>query len=326
MTMNRRQFAASAAALCPLPYSRGSFAGAYPDRSIRMIVPYPPGGGSDAFARVVAPVMSEVLGQQVYIDNRPGASSIIGATAVAHAAADGYTFLLGDMSTYSTNRTLFKKISYDSFTDLAPIALTARFGLILVVHPSIPATTLREFIGLAKARQESLSYGSPGVGTPHHLAMELLSKRAGIQLNHVPYKGDGPAMQDLQGGQIPVLISSLASASQHMKTDKVRAIASTGAARLQQAPQVPTIAESGIAGFDAWAWQGFAAPAGTPQPIIHTLNQAFAKAANNASVRQRLAELGGELTPSSADAMHKHMRSEADVWAPIIREAGISLV
>ena len=323
MTMNRRSVAA---ALCALPFASASRAASYTDRSIRMIVPYPPGGGTDAFARAVAPVMSDALGQQVFIDNRPGASGIIGATAVANAPADGYTFLLGDMSTYSTNRTLFKKISYDSFTDLTPITLTARFGLMLVVHPSVPAASLQELIALAKSKPEALSYGSPGVGTPHHLAMELLAKRAGIKLNHVPYKGDGPAMQDLLGGQIPVLISSLATASQYLKANKVRAIASTGAARLQQAPQVPTISESGISGFNAWAWQGFAAPAGTPPAIVNTLNQAYAKAAANPAVRQRLADLGGELIPSSVEDMHKYMRSEAEAWAPIIRDAGISLV
>ncbi len=326
MKMNRRGFTACAAAMCALPFSTTSRAGAYPERSIRMIVPYPPGGGTDAFARAVAPVMSESLGQQVFIDNRPGGSSIISATAVAHAPADGYTFLLGDMGTYSTNRALFKKISYDSFTDLTPITLTARFGLLLVVHPSVPARTLQEFIALAKASPDSLSWGSPGVGTPHHLAMEMLMRRAGIKLNHVPYKGDGPAMQDLLGGQIPVLMSSLATANQHMKVNKVYAIASTGGSRLQQAPQIPTVAESGISGFDAWGWQGFAAPAKTPPAIVNALNRAFAKTAENADVRQRLADLGGEMIPSTPEEMNRHMHREAEVWAPIIRDAGISLV
>lgn len=324
MTINRRHFAATAA-LCVIPFAQSSRAASYPNHSIRMVVPYPPGGAADAFARAVAPVMSEALGQQVYIDNRPGGSSIIGATAVAHAAPDGYTFLLGDMSTYSTNRTIFKKISYDTFTDLTPITLTARFGLLLVVHPSVPVTTLQEFIALAKTRPGALSYGSPGIGSPHHLAMELLSKRAGIKLNHVPYKGDGPAMQDLLSGQIPVLISSLASANQHLKANKVRAIVSTGASRLQQAPQVPTISESGIKGFDTWAWQGFAAPTGTSPNIINTLNQAYAKAAADPRVRQRLVDLGGEVSSSTAEGMHQLMRSEAEAWGAVIREAGINL-
>ncbi|WP_264293863.1 Bug family tripartite tricarboxylate transporter substrate binding protein [Diaphorobacter aerolatus] len=269
--------------------------------------------------------MGEILGQSVVIDNRPGASSIIGATAVARAPADGYTFLLGDMGTYSTNRSLFKKLSYDSFTDLAPITLTARFGLMLVVHPSLPVKTLQEFIALAKSRPDTLSYGTPGTGTPHHLAMEMLMRRTGIKLTHVPYKGGGPAMQDLVGGQISVLMSDLATASQFIKTDKVRPIASTGAARLQLAPQVPTMAESGVSGFDAWAWQGFAAPAGTPERIIAALNEAYAKAATHASVKQRLADLGGELIPSSPQEMNTHMRREAKVWAQIVQESGISL-
>lgn len=325
MSLNRRSFVTSVTAMGLMPLAKPVFAAAYPDHSIRMIVPYPPGGGTDAFARVVAPAMSEALGQQIFIDNRPGASSIIGATAVAHAPADGYTFLLGDMGTYATNRLLFKKISYDSFTDLAPVTLTARFGLLLVVNPSVPAKTLKEFIELAKAKPETLSYGTPGVGTPHHLAMEMLLRRAGIKMNHVPYKGDGPAMQDLIGGQIPVLISSLASASQYLKIGKVVAIASTGNVRLEQAPQIPTVAESGMPGFDAWGWQGFSAPAGTPAAVIRTLNQAYAKACTNATVRQRLADFGGELTPSTPEAMDAYMRREAQTWAPIVRDAGISL-
>ena len=326
MRMNRRAFVSSTAALCCLPAaSSSSFAATYPDKPIKLIVPYPPGGGTDAFARTVAPVMSEVLGQQIVIDNRPGASSIIGATAVARSPADGYTFLQGDMGTFSTNRSLFKKISYDSFTDFAPITLTARFGLMLVVNPSVPVKTLQEFIALAKARPDSLSFGTPGTGSPHHLAMEMLLRRTGIQLTHVPYKGGGPAMQDLVGGQVPVLMSDLATASQFIKSGKVRPIASTGSARLEQSPQVPTLAESGVPGFDAWAWQAFAAPTGTPAAIIQALNAAYAKAAANAAVKQRLADLGGELTPSSPEEMNTHMRREAQLWAQIIRDSNISL-
>lgn len=324
VVMKRRTFLGSSLALGGFPFVVRSETKGFPSRSIRMVVPYPPGGGTDAFARTVAPAMSEILGQQIFIDNRPGGSSIIGATAVAHAPADGYTFLLGDMSTFATNRALFKKISYDSFTDFAPITLSARFGLMLVVHPSVPVKNLQELIALAKSKPELLSYGTPGVGTPHHLTMEMLMLRTGIKLNHVPYKGDGPAMQDLLSGQVPVLITSLASARQHMEADKVRALVSTGKERLRQAPQLPTVAESGFEGFDTWVWQGFAAPAKTPAPIIEQLNDAYAKATQTTAVRQRMEELGGELIPSSSQDMDRLMRREAEIWLPIIRKAGIS--
>lgn len=325
MQMHRRNFMTTAAAVWATSAAALGTTQGYPHQPIKLIVPYPPGGGTDAFARVVAPAMSDILGQQIVVDNRPGASSIIGATLAARAPADGYTFLQGDMGTYATNRSMFKKISYDSFKDLAPITLTARFGLMLVVHPSVQATTLQEFIQLAKTTPEALSYGTPGTGTPHHLAMEMLMRRAGFRLTHIPYRGGGPAMQDLVGGQVRVLMSDLASASQFIQTNKVRPLASTGSTRLEQARQVPTIAESGIDGFDAWAWQGFSAPAATPGTIIQTLNAAYAKAAAVPAVKQRLADLGGELTPSSPQAMSAYMRREAEHWAHIIRDAHITL-
>ncbi len=322
----RRAFLAASAAALAIPGM--ALAAAYPERPIRLIVPYPPGGGTDAFARTVGPRMAEALGQPVVIDNRPGASSTIGATAVAHAPADGYTMLLGDMGTFSVNRSMFRKLAYDSFTDFAPVGLTARLGLLVVVGSAVPARTLEEFVALARAQPGALSYGTPGTGTPHHLAMELLLRRAGVTATHVPYKGAGPAMQDLLGGQIPVLLTDLATASQHLRGGKLRVLAQCGARRLPQIAEVPTVAEAGgpaLAGYDVAAWQGFAVPAATPPAAIAALNAAYLKAAAEPAVRQRMADLGGELTPGTPQAMDEQVRREAALWQRIVREANITI-
>ncbi len=297
----------------------------YPTKPVKLIVPYPPGGGSDTFARTVSPKLSEELGQQFIIDNRPGAATIIGADLVAKSPADGYTLLLGDNSTYAVNSSLYKKMPYDALKDFSPITLTARFALVLVVNPSVQAQSVQDFIRLAKSQPGKLSYGSPGAGSPHHLAMELFAQRAGISLVHVPYKGGAPATQDLLGGSLPAMMLDFATASQHMKSGKLRALATASDKRLPQFAEVPTIAESGFAGYEAWAWQGIVAPTGTPPAVITRLNAALTKVAADPDVKKRMTDLGGDFVPSTPAAMQTYMRAETAKWAKIIKDANISI-
>lgn len=297
----------------------------YPSKPIKLIVPYPPGGGSDTFARTVSPKLSDELGQQFIIDNRPGAATIIGADLVAKSPADGYALLLGDNSTYAVNSSLYKKMPYDALKDFSPITLTARFALVLVVNPSVQAQSVQDFIRLAKSQPGKLSYGSPGAGSPHHLAMELFAQRAGISLVHVPYKGGAPATQDLLGGSLPAMMLDFATASQHMKSGKLRALATASDKRLPQFAEVPTIAESGFAGYEAWAWQGIVAPTGTPPAVITRLNAALTKVAADPDVKKRMTDLGGDFVPSTPAAMQTYMRAETAKWAKIIKDANISI-
>lgn len=297
----------------------------YPSKPIKLIVPYPPGGGSDTFARTVSPKLSDELGQQFIIDNRPGAATIIGADLVAKSPADGYTLLLGDNSTYAVNSSLYKKMPYDALKDFSPITLTARFALVLVVNPSVQAQSVQDFIRLAKSQPGKLSYGSPGAGSPHHLAMELFAQRAGISLVHVPYKGGAPATQDLLGGSLPAMMLDFATASQHMKSGKLRALATASDKRLPQIAEIPTIAESGFAGYEAWAWQGIVAPTGTPPAVITRLNAALTKVAADPDVKKRMTDLGGDFVPSTPAAMQTYMRAETAKWAKIIKDANISI-
>ncbi len=328
METRRRVLTAVAAAIgAPMlaPLSALAADEKYPSRSVRLIVPYPAGGGSDAFARLVTPKLSDELGQQFIVDNRPGAATMIGADMVAKAPADGYTILLGDNSTYAVNTSLYKKMTYDPAKDFTPITLTARFALVLVVNPSVPANTLQEFVALAKAQPGKFSYGSPGAGSPHHLAMEMFAQRAGIQLLHVPYKGGAPATQDLLGGTLPVMMADWATASQHIAAGKMRALASAGAKRSELAPNLPTIAESGYPGYEAWAWQGVVAPANTPPAVINTLNAAFIKVSNDPDVKKRMRDFGGEFVPGSAAEMQAYMKTETVKWAKIIKDGNITI-
>lgn len=323
--IGRRTFlGGTASAVAALAASR-AFAEDYPTRPIRLIVPYPPGGGTDTFARRVSVRMGEELGQQIVVDNRPGASTMIGADLVTHAPADGYMILLGDSSTYATNLSLFSKLTYDPQKSFAPVTLTARFPLVLVVHPSVPADTVAKFVALAKAKPGALNYGSPGIGSPHHLAMELFRQRAGIELTHVPYKGGAPAAQDLLAGHLEAMFLDYTTAGQYLKTGALRPLAVASPNRLAYVPGTPTVAESGYPGYEADAWQGFTVPAGTPAPIIARLNAVFHKVAADAAVQARMEEIGAVLTPSTPEQMASFMNSEVAKWAKTIRDGNIRI-
>ena len=303
-----------------------AFAQGYPSKPIRLIVPYPPGGGTDFFARTLGAKMSELLGQPVVIENKPGAATAIGAEAVAKSAADGYTLLLGDTATYAVNPSLYRKLPYDPQRDLAPISLTGRFALVLVANPSaLAAASLEDLIDAAKRAPGKIDYASPGPGSPHHLAMELFMQRAGVRLTHVPYKGAGPAVQDLLGGRVPVMFLDLATGGPHIKAGKLKALAVASPQRIAPMPDVPTIGESGFPGFVAWAWQGLSAPAATPQEIVARLNAEFARAINDPAVRPRIVEAGIEPLQSTPEEFAAYARSERVKWAAVIKEGHISV-
>jgi tripartite-type tricarboxylate transporter receptor subunit TctC len=322
---SRRQVISWLGASSLMPYVGITKAESFPSKPIRLIVPYPPGGGSDAFARVIAPKLSEALGQQFLVDNKPGVATIIGAELLAKSPADGYTLLLGDNSTYAVNPSLYKKLPYSPLSDFAPISLTAKFSLLLVVNPAMPVSRLSDFVAYAKSKPKQINYASPGAGSPHHLAMELFADRAGIQLTHVPYKGGAPAAQDLLAGVIPAMVLDYATAAQHIQSGKLRVLAALSDKRLDQMKDLPTVSESGYPGFEDWAWQGIVAPAKTPEDVVQRLNAELVKVAQDKDVQARILEIGGEFKSSSPVAMSNYMKSETDKWSKIIKQANISI-
>ena len=298
----------------------------YPAKPIRLIVPYPPGGGTDFFARLVGAMMSEHIGQPIVVENRPGAATIIGAEAAAKAPTDGYTLLLADSTTLAVNPSLYRKLPYDPQKDFAPISLTARFAMLLVVNPTLDKSkTVREVIDEAKAAPGKINFASVGAGTTHHLAMELFMQRTGIKLNHIPYKGAAPAVQDLVGGQVPVMFLDLAAGGPQIRAGKIRALAVASPKRITPLPDVPTVAESGVPGFEAWAWQGLVAPAGTPREALEKVRAEYSKAVADAGVRQKLTEAGVEPLTSSPEELAGYIKSETAKWASVIKEGNIKV-
>ncbi|VTU19053.1 Argininosuccinate lyase [Variovorax sp. SRS16] len=298
---------------------------AWPSQPIRLIVPYPAGGGTDYFARLVAPGMGEALGHPVIVENRPGASGIIGATAVArHLPADGYTFLLGDMTTYAVNPSMFEKLAYDPLKDLAPVTMTAKFDFLLVVNPTVlPVSNVPELVALAARMPQGLNYASPSVGTTHHLATELLARETGMKVVAITYKGGGPAVQDLLGGQVGMMFLDRASARSHIESGRLRAIAAAGAHRIPAYPDLPTVAEQGIKGFEVEGWQGFTVRAGTPAPVVRALSAAYLKAIAPAEVKQKLNENGIDPVSGTPEQFTRYIEAETEKWRRVVRERNI---
>ena len=324
MTSTHRRLLIALAAAAAIPAT--ALAQAWPTKPVRLIVPYAAGGGTDFFARTVGAKLSEGLGQSVIVENKPGAATIIGAEAAAKSAPDGYTVLLADSTTLAVNPSLYKKLAYDPVKDFAPITLTARFAMLLVVNPNVSkSTTVKEFIEEAKAAQGQMAYASVGAGTTHHLTMELFQQRTGIKLNHVPYKGASPAIQDVVGGQVPVMFVDVASGAQMIKAGKLRVLAVASAKRITALPNVPTMAEQGVPQFEAWAWQGLAVPTGTPKEVVARVNADFAKAVADPGVKQKLVEAGVEPITSSPDEMAAYVKSETAKWAQVIKQGNISV-
>ena len=324
MHTDRRHLLAGAAAL-GLLRTRCSFAqAAYPNRPIRIVVPYPAGGGTDYFARLVGAAMGEALGQSVVVENRAGAATIIGADAVAHAAPDGYTILLGDTATFAANKSLYQKLPYDPQRDFSPVTLTGRFAIVLLVNTGkLKVGSLQELIEAARRAPGTIDYASPGVGSPFHLATELLASAAGIKLNHVPYRGVAPALQDLAAGQVGMMFVDFASARSQLATPGIKALAVASPTPLPGLPGVPTVGSSGFPGFEAWAWQGFVVPAGTPTEIIGKINASYLASVKRKDIVAKLEGAGIEVLQSTPAEFATYMQNETEKWGQLVKAANI---
>lgn len=300
----------------------GAFAQSYPSRPIRYIVPQAPGGSSDTLARVIAQRAGEGLGQQLVVDNRPGATGIIGAEVVARANPDGYT-LLQVATSHATNPAMQAKLPYDTLRDFAPISLLSQQPNIWLAHPSVPVKTIKELIAYAKGKPGQVNFASSGTGGSQHLAGELLKSMAAIDMTHIPYKGSPPALVDVLAGRVPLMSSTMPPALPHIKSGKVRVIAVTSAKRSPALPDVPTVAESGVPGYEAIAWQGLVAPAGTPRSVIARVNAEFVKALKLPDVTAKLNEQGFETVASTPEWFAQYIRTEIAKWSKVIKAAGI---
>ena len=294
----------------------------YPNRPVRMVVPFAPGGGSDISGRVLAEGLNRALGQPVVVDNRPGAGSTIGTDIVSKATPDGYTLLLGNIS-LAFNPALYKKLPYISLRDLIPVSLVVEQPNILVAHPSLPAKTLKEFIALARSSPGKFTYGSAGLGSGTHLAMELLNMSLNIDMVHVPYKGTGPTLTALLGNEITVFMSTFASALPHVKAGRLHTFGVTTAKRARTLPEAPTIAEAGVPGFDYSTWYGLLVPAGTPRAIVEKLNKAAVAQLHSAELQQRYESQGMDVIPSTSAEFMAKLKSETEKWAKVVQAAKI---
>jgi len=294
----------------------------YPTRPIRFIVPFAPGGSTDTLARTLSIKLGEALGQQVVVDNRAGGNGNIGTDLVAHAAPDGYTILLGYIANLAIGPSLYAKLPYDPVRDFAPITLLAVAPNILVVHSSVPAKNFQEFIAYAKANPAKINFASSAAASPGHLSGELLNLAAGIHMQHVPYKGAGQAVVDLVGGQVQVMVSGMSSVMPHIKAGRLRPLAVTGTRRSPAVPDVPTIAESGFPKFEATAWYGVLAPAGTPPPIVTRLHDEIIRALKMPDVKERLEYVGFEIVGSTPAAFGAYIKAEITKWAPVVKASG----
>ncbi|MEO7729294.1 MAG: tripartite tricarboxylate transporter substrate binding protein [Burkholderiales bacterium] len=296
----------------------------YPAKAVRVVVPYSPGGPLDDVMRVVGHRLTEMWGQSVLVDNRTGAGGSIGADFVAKSAPDGYTLLLGNAGPMTINPGLQKKLGYDVQRDFTPVTQMTASPMVLVVHPSLPVKSVPDLVRLAKARPGQLVYATAGVGNLQHLAMEDVQARAGIRMNHVPYKGAPPALIDVMSGQIDLMFANIVGVLQHIKTGKVRAVAVSSARRAAVLPDVPSVADS-FAGFNATGWTGVFAPAGTPKEVINKLHADITAVLARADIRERFTDQGAEVVAGSSDQLGAFVRAESALYAKIIRSSGIKV-
>jgi tripartite-type tricarboxylate transporter receptor subunit TctC len=309
-------------AACAILFAPAAPAQTYPVKPVRIIVPYAAGGNTDFTARAVAEKLTDVYKRQFIVDNRPGAATNIGSDAVAKAAPDGYTLLMGGAAN-AINMSLFAKLSYDTLRDFDPIALCVQGANVLAIHPSLPAKNLKELIALAKARPGTLNFGSSGLGSSNQMAGELLKVMTGINIVHVPYKGNAPALTDLLGGHVEMIFSGVPALVPHIQSGRVRAIAIGSLKRFPALPNVPTFDESGVKGYEATTWFGLLAPAKTPKDIVARLNVEVDKALKSADIKERFMNDGLEPMGGSAEAFAKFMRSEIDKYAKVVKAADI---
>ena len=299
-----------------------SHAQAWPSKPIRWIVPFAPGGTTDILARTIAEKLTPALGKPVIVENNPGAGGSVGATQTAKAAPDGYTIMGGTISTHAINASLYKQLPYDPVKDFVPITLIARVPNLLVVNPEVPAKSVKELIALLKANPGKYTFASSGNGTSQHLSGELFKSMAGVDMQHIPYKGSPPALQDVVGGQVTMTFDNITTAWPLAKAGKLRALAVTTAKRSPIAPDVPTLAESGLAGYEVGSWQGVFAPAGTPPDVVKRLNTEIVKIINMPDVRAKLEALGAEPVGNSSDEFATIVKSEVAKWAKVVKESG----
>ena len=315
---------AAAGATTAAPWALAQQA-AWPDQPLRWVVPYPAGGGTDVLARTVAEAMRQTLGQQIVVDNRPGAATNIGGQMVATAKPDGNTFMSADNAILAFNEHLFTKMPFSPEKDFTYVGGISRFPLALVVHPSFEAKTVKEFLAYARANPGKLNYASPGNGSPHHLAMEMFKNRTSTFLTHIPYRGAAPAMQDVMGGQVPCMFLDLAAGLPVIQSGKVRALAIGSAKRIAALPDVPTLAEAGVPNTEVYAFQGILAPAGMPAAITARLNGDLNKALLNPAVVKRMTDFGMEPLPGTPEQFRAMARAESKRWGEIIKAAGVKL-
>ena len=297
--------------------------GNYPSKPVTLVVTYPPGGGADAMARLLAPKMSEALGQNVVVDNKPGAGGQIGAAAVAKAAPDGYTLML-DASSFAVNPSLYPKLPYDPMKAFKPIGVVALFPNVVLVNANFSAQNVTDLISISKKAKDSVSYASSGNGSAQHLAGALFESATGVDMVHVPYKGGGPALNDVIGGQVPLFFGNLASTLQHVQSGKLRALAVTSAKRSQILPGVPTLSEVGVKGAEIYEWNAVFVPAGTPQAVVSKIASAFQHALDAPEVKQRIDQLGGEIQRSSPEQSQAFIEQQVTLWGRVIKERKIT--
>lgn len=324
MNINRRialALALGAGALLASPMAQAQ---TFPDRTVTLVVPFAAGGSTDLVARLVAESMSRDLGQQVVVQNVGGAGGNVGADQVARADPDGYTILMGTVATHALNPLMLKQKPYDPETDFAPISLLAVIPNVLVVNPELPVNTVQELIDLLKANPEEYSYASSGNGTPLHLSGELFKSMAGVEMQHVPYKGSGPALNDVIANQVPIMFDNLPSSSGHMKGGTLKALGVTTKERAASFPDLPTVGET-VPGYETYTWNALFAPAGTPPEVVATLNKAALAALADPNVVARMGDFSADVVGSSPEELAAHVKAEIAKWGPIVKDAGVTL-
>lgn len=319
----RRWLAGVLACAAGLALSEGALAQTWPSRPLKLIAPFPPGGSTDVIARLIAQKLSDTLGQQMVVENRPGASGNIGHEAAAKAPPDGYTVLLTNSSTLTTNPHLFSKLPFDPVRDFAPVSLIATSGQVLVVHPSVPAKDVRELTALATSRPGTLNFGSGGKGIQSHISGEMYRSATGVNIVHVPYKGTVQAVSDLVAGQVQLVFSDMVPAMPHIKAGKLRPLAVTTARRLAVLPEVPTMIEAGVPGYTAEIWWAIAVPRGTPAPVIARINADLRKIATMDDYRERLTGLGVVAVASTPEEVSELVRTDTERFGKVLKDAGV---
>ncbi|HEX4333317.1 MAG TPA: tripartite tricarboxylate transporter substrate binding protein [Usitatibacter sp.] len=303
-------------------FACAALADPWPQKPIRVIVPYPPGGTSDILARALGPKLSEALGQPVVVENKPGATGNVGADFVAKAPPDGYVLLLADIGSLAISPSVFKELPFDPVKDFAPVVMVAYSPHILAVHPSVPAANVKELVALAKAKPDSLNFAVSGIGGANHLAGIDFAMRTGIKWTYIPYKGGSQAISDVMGGQAQVLFNGMLATYPMVRQGRLKAIAVSSATRFAGAPDIPTVAESGLPGFETGSWQGIVAPANTPRAIVATLNATVMKILQSPEMKARLDQAGAELRPQSPEQFGEFIRSEKARWAKVVKDSG----